>query len=144
MIIDNFEKIISLMKFEKDTEFYFIQIISRKKDNPWTKASWVVMKEYSIFSIAPCGKGNICNIAVYSDTLNTMPKQPTATNHFKISWDCFALLRRVSQWRCSLIYSPTLILPCPWILTMLGSYMHSALIGGSAKFPFVTALAIYL
>jgi len=59
MIIDNFEKIISLMKFEKDTEFYFIQIISRKKDNPWTKASWVVMKEYSIFSIEDLMKKTI-------------------------------------------------------------------------------------
>src|SRR6056297_291384 len=33
-MIDNFDEISKLMKFNSDDEFYFIQILQRKKDNP--------------------------------------------------------------------------------------------------------------
>lgn len=33
MIVDNFEQIKSLLKFENENEFYFLQIIQRKKDH---------------------------------------------------------------------------------------------------------------
>lgn len=33
-MIDNFDLISSLLKFNSDDDFYFVQIIQRKKDNP--------------------------------------------------------------------------------------------------------------
>jgi hypothetical protein len=33
-MIDNFDNIIPLLKFESEDDFYFVQIIQRKKDNP--------------------------------------------------------------------------------------------------------------
>lgn len=33
-MIDNFEQISKLLSFESDDEFYFVQILQRKKDNP--------------------------------------------------------------------------------------------------------------
>ena len=33
-LIDNFDKVAQLMEFNSDDDFYFVEIIKRKKDNP--------------------------------------------------------------------------------------------------------------
>lgn len=48
-MIDNFEQIRSLMKFEDDY-FYFIQIIQRKKENPWLGSNNRIIRSYMISS----------------------------------------------------------------------------------------------
>jgi hypothetical protein len=53
-MIDNFLQIKDLMKFDSEDEFYFVQIILRKKDNPNTKGSnnnARLIKSYFISSI---------------------------------------------------------------------------------------------
>lgn len=53
-MIDNFEQIKSLMKFNSEDEFYFVQIIMRKKDNPDSKGSnnnSRLIKSYFISSV---------------------------------------------------------------------------------------------
>ncbi|MDR0607799.1 MAG: hypothetical protein LBG52_05665 [Candidatus Peribacteria bacterium] len=49
-MIDNLTKILSLLKFENPNEFYFIQIMKRKKDNEEMTGNNRVIKEYCIFS----------------------------------------------------------------------------------------------
>ena len=48
MTIDNFGKIANVMKFDNENDFYFIQVISRKKDNG---VSDFTVKEYSVRSV---------------------------------------------------------------------------------------------
>jgi hypothetical protein len=35
-MVDNFEKIIPLLKFDSEDDFYHLQILMRKKENPQT------------------------------------------------------------------------------------------------------------
>jgi hypothetical protein len=48
--IDNFEQIIPLLSFEKEDDFYYLQILQRKKDNPEIGSNSVVIKNYYIKS----------------------------------------------------------------------------------------------
>ena len=48
MVIDNFDKISNVMKFDNENDFYYIQLISRKKDNG---ISDFTVKEYSVRSV---------------------------------------------------------------------------------------------
>jgi predicted HicB family RNase H-like nuclease len=50
-MIDNFNKIIDIMSFDDSNDFYFIQLIKRKKDNPDMKGESVVIKEWFVSSI---------------------------------------------------------------------------------------------
>ena len=50
-MIDNFDKIKSLLRFENDNDFYFLQIIKRKKDNPGLEKSEKTLKNYFIYSL---------------------------------------------------------------------------------------------
>ena len=50
-MIDNFDKIISIMSFEDTNDFYFVQLIKRKKDNPDMKGDSVVIKEWFVSSV---------------------------------------------------------------------------------------------
>lgn len=45
---DNFQHIKSLLKFESPDDFYFIQIIQRRKDNPGLDKPEKVIKEYYV------------------------------------------------------------------------------------------------
>jgi predicted HicB family RNase H-like nuclease len=50
-MIDNFDKMISIMSFEDTNDFYFVQLIKRKKDNPDMKGDSVVIKEWFVSSV---------------------------------------------------------------------------------------------
>jgi len=49
--ICNFSMIEKLMKFEDENDFYFIQILQRKKDNKEMKGSTVKLKSYYIYDL---------------------------------------------------------------------------------------------
>jgi len=48
--MNNFEQIQSLMKFENDYDFYYIQILRRRKENPGQAVDAITVAEYEIFS----------------------------------------------------------------------------------------------
>jgi hypothetical protein len=50
-MINNYEKIKPLLSFDSEDDFYFLQIIQRKKDNPEFKKSMDVKKSFYIASI---------------------------------------------------------------------------------------------
>jgi hypothetical protein len=59
MIIDNFEQISTLLEFSSEDDFYFAQIIQRKKDNPETTGtnnSARLIKPYYIKSLEHLNK----------------------------------------------------------------------------------------
>jgi len=49
-MINNFKKISELLQFDSDDEFYFVQIIKRKKENPELGSNNVVVHSYYISS----------------------------------------------------------------------------------------------
>jgi len=49
--VDNFDKVKLLMKFEDENDFYFLQILQRKKDNDWMTWNNRVIKNYYIHSM---------------------------------------------------------------------------------------------
>lgn len=49
-MIDNFDKILELLEFKDSGDFYFTQIIKRKKDNPEIVQSERVIKSYYFYS----------------------------------------------------------------------------------------------
>jgi len=59
-MVDNFKQIKSLLKFDSDDEFYFVQVLQRKKDNPngylGTNNSSRIIKAYYIKSIEQLDK----------------------------------------------------------------------------------------
>ena len=50
-MVDNFEKIIPLLKFDSEDDFYHLQILMRKKENPHLGSNSYVVKTYYIRSI---------------------------------------------------------------------------------------------
>lgn len=50
-MIDNFQKIESLLQFKNEGDFYFVQILRRRKDNPEMKTDMVLVNNYFIYSI---------------------------------------------------------------------------------------------
>jgi hypothetical protein len=51
-MVDNFDQIRSLLKFENvDDDFYFLQLLQRKKDNPDLSCSVKVVDDYYIYSL---------------------------------------------------------------------------------------------
>ena len=50
-MIDNFNKIINIMSFDDTNDFYFIQLIKRKKDNPDMKGDSAVIKDWYVSSV---------------------------------------------------------------------------------------------
>lgn len=106
-IINNFDK---FKRERKEGEFYFIQIIKRKKDNP--EVSWIngnnharCIKEYSIYTADDLAKrkdemidiAEVCNARIYVHparrSLDTVRKQlclliaeNIASNKHNISW----------------------------------------------------------
>lgn len=50
-MIDNFEQIKDLLRFEDENEFYFIQIIQRKKEHPELGRNNRLIKAYYVYSI---------------------------------------------------------------------------------------------
>jgi hypothetical protein len=51
MVIDNFENISHLLKFNDPDKFYFIQIFKRRKDNPDMERDMIVMDSFYIYSM---------------------------------------------------------------------------------------------
>lgn len=49
-MIDNLEDIIPLLKFESEDDFYYLQILQRKKENPYIGSNSIVIKNYFISS----------------------------------------------------------------------------------------------
>jgi len=49
--IDNFQQIAGILQFDSEDEFYFCQIIKRKKENPELGADNIVVKTYYINSV---------------------------------------------------------------------------------------------
>ena len=65
-MIDNFEKIRDLLVFESDDDFYYLQILQRKKENPELGSNSRVIKNYYIRSVDYLDKKkeeiiNLCN-----------------------------------------------------------------------------------
>lgn len=50
-IVDNFEQIRGLLKFESNDDFYFVELLQRKKDNPNFGSNYRLIKFYLIDSI---------------------------------------------------------------------------------------------
>jgi hypothetical protein len=50
-IVDNFEQIRGLLKFDSDDDFYFVELLQRKKDNPDFGSNNRLIKYYLIDSI---------------------------------------------------------------------------------------------
>lgn len=50
-MIDNLEKIKPFLKFESDDDFYYLQILQRKKENPQLGSNSRVIKNYFINSV---------------------------------------------------------------------------------------------
>ena len=50
-MVNNFDQIKSLLKFDSPDEFYFLQIFQRRKDNPDLKEPMRVIGDYYIYSI---------------------------------------------------------------------------------------------
>lgn len=50
-MVNNSGIIRELMKFDSENEFYFLQILSRKKDNPDQSKGLIVIKSYYIYSL---------------------------------------------------------------------------------------------
>ena len=50
MIMNNFEKIKEILKFENENDFYFLQVLKRRKDNPEMDRDVKVVKSFYIFS----------------------------------------------------------------------------------------------
>lgn len=50
-MVNNFDQIKQLLKFENENEFYFIQILQRKKENPELGRNNRLVKAYYIYSI---------------------------------------------------------------------------------------------
>jgi hypothetical protein len=51
MAIDNLEKVIPLLKFDSPDDFYYLQILQRKKENPHLGSNSRVIKNYYINSV---------------------------------------------------------------------------------------------
>lgn len=51
MIVDNFDLIIPFLKFESEDDFYYLQILQRKKENPQLGSNSRVIKSYYIKSV---------------------------------------------------------------------------------------------
>lgn len=49
-MINNFEKLRKFLTFEDDGDFYFIQILKRRKDNPTMKKDMVWISDFYIYS----------------------------------------------------------------------------------------------
>lgn len=49
-MVDNLEKILPLLVFESDDDFYYLQILQRKKENPHLGSNSRVIKNYYIYS----------------------------------------------------------------------------------------------
>ena len=49
-MIDNLDKILPFLKFESDDDFYYLQILQRKKENPHIGSNSRVIKNYYIIS----------------------------------------------------------------------------------------------
>lgn len=50
-MIDNFEQISKLLKWENEHEFYFIQVLQRNKENPELSSNNRLIKAYYIYSL---------------------------------------------------------------------------------------------
>jgi len=50
-MIDNFEQIKGLMKFESEDEFYFVQILQRTKENPNLGKNNNLIRTYNVYSL---------------------------------------------------------------------------------------------
>jgi len=51
MEIDNLELVLPFLTFENDSEFYYLQILQRKKENPQLGSNSRVIKNYYINSV---------------------------------------------------------------------------------------------
>ena len=47
-MVDNLDKILPLLKFESEDDFYYLQILQRKKENPQLGSNSRVIKNYYI------------------------------------------------------------------------------------------------
>lgn len=66
-MVDNFNQIMELLSFDSDDEFYFCQILKRKKENPELGSNSHVVKTYYISSIDSLekDKGEMICLAEY-------------------------------------------------------------------------------
>jgi hypothetical protein len=71
-MVNNLELIKTLLDFTSDDDFYFVQIIQRKKDNPetrWTNNSARIVKAYYIRSVEQLDK-QFSEMKLLADTYN--------------------------------------------------------------------------
>ena len=94
-MINNFKQIEGLLHFESDDDFYFLQLIKRKKDNPDMEKSEKIVKTYYITSIEHLEglKGEIILICEYYNArayinLNKRSFEKCAMHLLKQTTDC--------------------------------------------------------
>ena len=66
-MIDNFEQISKLLSFDNNDQFYFVQVLKRKKENPELGSNSYVVKTYYIKSVDDLmfNKGEMIVLANY-------------------------------------------------------------------------------
>lgn len=79
MNIDNFELIKSLLSFQTEDDFYHLQIIKRKKENPELGSNSYVIKTYYVTSLEYLDKKrdeiiNLCNFQNARAYINLNPR----------------------------------------------------------------------
>jgi hypothetical protein len=50
-LVNNFDQIREMLSFESSTNFYFIQILKRRKENPTLKTNSKVVKDFYVYSL---------------------------------------------------------------------------------------------
>lgn len=78
-MVDNFEKIKGLLKFDSEDDFYHLQIIKRKKENPELGSNSYVVKTYYISSVEYLDKKrdeiiNLCQFNNARACINLNPR----------------------------------------------------------------------
>jgi hypothetical protein len=92
---DNFDLISSVLNFSSPEDFYFIQILKRRKDNPDMKRDVSVMDNFFISSLEDLekSKDKIIGISTYHNAratirLNKRNTEKIALQSLKITTDC--------------------------------------------------------
>ena len=76
-MVDNFEQIKKLLKFDSEEEFYFVQILQRTKENPNLGKNNNLIRTYNVYSLEYLDKKNqryseITNILYNCEPINTV------------------------------------------------------------------------
>lgn len=96
-MIDNFKQIRELLKFDDPNDYYFIEVLKRRKDNPRLHVNSKFIKDYYVFSMADFDQLKdeiLCTCEVYHARayirLNVRNSYKTAIYSLQKLADCIA------------------------------------------------------